>query len=453
MCDAIWLYWVIHALMEWLAGVIRRIIHAAYAAQREHEKKVDVRAVAKQLFPYVRAAGRVAWFAQIAHVKHEGMIHAMLPAYIPSAPPIAPSTVEAIVREELRVNAHGRITAPLEDVTRRVSNRLTSLIPQSARSTMAHMSDDSTRRISGSVDYSRDHGHPLVRFTLSLNDNSTDLGRLMESDRDFEALVDVIVEDAYDDARQVDVDALDVSMMRDGNMYRNDPDLDMMDVMGRAFRDAVKADIYLWDEHTYLSQIQRNAQQKNRGSRSRGMRRIQENTPVIKWADWWDKHHPDDKPEGYESFEDKRVKALKAVDEFEQQNGAGWFAAQQLRWARIPVGEYTCGFCLTLASRGAVYHSKHSASGGDKSGAYGTAAYHDNCDCIIVPVWNADDYPFKHVTDAAKRLYDAQGRDLFTMNRDQLATLTRSFPKINNAAYTMMVKSQQRRIQALKRAA
>ena len=47
------------------------------------------------------------------------------------------------------------------------------------------------------------------------------------------------------------------------------------------------------------------------------------------------------------------------------------------RYARVPSGAETCGFCIMLASRGFVYHSKQSA------GANGH--YHANCDCRIVP--------------------------------------------------------------------
>lgn len=49
----------------------------------------------------------------------------------------------------------------------------------------------------------------------------------------------------------------------------------------------------------------------------------------------------------------------------------------RVRFARVPSGRETCDFCITLASRGFVYHSKDSAD------LYGHM--HANCDCIIVP--------------------------------------------------------------------
>lgn len=48
-----------------------------------------------------------------------------------------------------------------------------------------------------------------------------------------------------------------------------------------------------------------------------------------------------------------------------------------VRYARVPVGAETCGFCIMLASRGFVYHSERSA--GELN------HYHQNCDCKVIP--------------------------------------------------------------------
>lgn len=50
-------------------------------------------------------------------------------------------------------------------------------------------------------------------------------------------------------------------------------------------------------------------------------------------------------------------------------------ARENMRFARIPTGPDTCDYCLMLASRGFVYHSRDSAD----------AASHRNCDCVIIP--------------------------------------------------------------------
>ena len=51
-----------------------------------------------------------------------------------------------------------------------------------------------------------------------------------------------------------------------------------------------------------------------------------------------------------------------------------------VRYARVPTGKETCGFCLMLASRGFDYKSKQSA--GWTGGAFNR--FHDRCDCRVV---------------------------------------------------------------------
>lgn len=48
--------------------------------------------------------------------------------------------------------------------------------------------------------------------------------------------------------------------------------------------------------------------------------------------------------------------------------------SRQQRFARVPSGRETCGFCMMLASRGFVYRSAEKAS-----------AFHRYCDCVLVP--------------------------------------------------------------------
>lgn len=58
-----------------------------------------------------------------------------------------------------------------------------------------------------------------------------------------------------------------------------------------------------------------------------------------------------------------------------------------LRFARVPTGAKTCAFCRMLASRGAVYLTRQSAS------MHAGAAYHGHCSCVPVPVRGPQDYP------------------------------------------------------------
>lgn len=53
-----------------------------------------------------------------------------------------------------------------------------------------------------------------------------------------------------------------------------------------------------------------------------------------------------------------------------------------VRFARVPTGFETCTFCIMLASRGAVYHTRKSA------GEF--KHFHRHCDCKVVPGFEGD---------------------------------------------------------------
>ncbi len=55
-----------------------------------------------------------------------------------------------------------------------------------------------------------------------------------------------------------------------------------------------------------------------------------------------------------------------------------------VKFARVTSGRNTCAFCLMLASRGAIYHTRESA------GELGQ--YHRHCSCKIVPSYSDDKY-------------------------------------------------------------
>ena len=52
-----------------------------------------------------------------------------------------------------------------------------------------------------------------------------------------------------------------------------------------------------------------------------------------------------------------------------------------IRYARVPSGRETCGFCLMLASHGFTYTTKRAA--GDIGLPFNS--FHDHCDCIVLP--------------------------------------------------------------------
>ena len=71
------------------------------------------------------------------------------------------------------------------------------------------------------------------------------------------------------------------------------------------------------------------------------------------------------------------------------------------RFARVPTGLETCAFCLMLASRGAVYHTRKTA------GEW--RHFHRHCDCKVVPSFEEDPMATLvkgHDPNDAKRWYD-----------------------------------------------
>lgn len=61
----------------------------------------------------------------------------------------------------------------------------------------------------------------------------------------------------------------------------------------------------------------------------------------------------------------------------------------KVRYARVPMGNETCAWCIMLASQGYVYKSEKSALYRKGKSGFRSAAehFHDNCDCIVVPVF------------------------------------------------------------------
>lgn len=73
-------------------------------------------------------------------------------------------------------------------------------------------------------------------------------------------------------------------------------------------------------------------------------------------------------------------------------------------WARVLTGRYSCGFCVMLASRGPVYTSAHHAG---KGGAGGRDKFHNNCDCVVVPVFKSKDWPGRREYEQLRDFYRA----------------------------------------------
>lgn len=97
------------------------------------------------------------------------------------------------------------------------------------------------------------------------------------------------------------------------------------------------------------------------------------------------------------------------------------------RWARVPTGRETCGFCLMLVSRGPVYFSardaglqtddstaaKLIAQGDQKAIKAYMNDWHPKCDCKVVPVYDFSDWPGRDTYKYYEKLWGevASGTD------------------------------------------
>lgn len=91
------------------------------------------------------------------------------------------------------------------------------------------------------------------------------------------------------------------------------------------------------------------------------------------------------------------------------------------RYARVPSGAKTCAWCEMLASRGWVYMSEARA-GGDKD-------WHDDCDCQIVPEWDAENAHIEgYDPDAMYERYQEAVKVAGGDQKDIVAALRRLYP-------------------------
>lgn len=141
---------------------------------------------------------------------------------------------------------------------------------------------------------------------------------------------------------------------------------------------------------------------------------------------------------------------LLAADKYVKQPGRDAIADNAKRegvgYARVPQGRTTCSFCLMLASRDAIYASKRSA--GDLGRGKGDA-FHGFCDCSVIRIAKASDYPEGYLPDDYYDTYRASrdiaksddpavreflaGLDPYDKNKDLKATafaMRREFPHL-----------------------
>lgn len=126
---------------------------------------------------------------------------------------------------------------------------------------------------------------------------------------------------------------------------------------------------------------------------------------------------------------------LTAADKYVKQPGRDTIAhnakREGVRFARVPTGAKTCSWCLTLASRDAVYLSKKSAGGDGHK-------YHGACDCVATRIGKESDYPEGYLPDNYYSMYQAARKESGSGDiKDISAALRRLYPDaVNDGVHT-----------------
>lgn len=121
---------------------------------------------------------------------------------------------------------------------------------------------------------------------------------------------------------------------------------------------------------------------------------------------------------------ERSTSPLTAGDESDDDAPAGGGKVRPVGWARVLQGKYSCGFCIMLASRGPVYSSADAAKYvaapvGEKSREGGflsrkartelrkknPRAFHEHCDCIVVPVFDPENWSGRAEQQRLARFY------------------------------------------------
>ena len=468
MFTAQWLFWYLGVVKAWLAGVVSTQIATVVATQppkqgeagsttvavAERAAAVEWQTVSAGLYMYVRVAAYMAWLGELLFMQHEAKEHEVPFHHVPSMEGISPAFVDDAVREELRI-VDGRVEAPLEDVTERLAVRLVTVAPAIARRTGMHLLDDEMTVQEGTLAHSIEHGTPLGRLIQTAYSDEPEMPQIREvfdSEPEIKALLDVTLEDYVSVYSGKDLDKITPDMLEDIGILKSGLTKAERRVMVDAWKSAALAEIevlghfetrpnmdyYNWFMNPKTGEVEYVTPPRN---------------AVFKWL----RGKLSDPALELSTESDYRAKAIEIIESLDDD----WWEKDLMRWARIPTGDYTCPFCIVLASRGAVYHESYTAQGFD----------HENCDCLIVPVYDPDNYPFKEVTDAAKKAY-FENKDLFKPKQsktafwvtdskgnskrrhktyfdappDKLAAATEGFPRVDNSEYKKLVAQQDARL-------
>lgn len=341
--------------LVWFIAFLKTWLHGRVdtAIRGSVESKDVVEAVYRELFEDYVTVLRFAWFGSVLFQVAEARRQGARPGFIPGWRGVAPEMVKRVLREELRVTK------------------------TDGKDTVSAGIDDVVSRVTGRLGTFI----PAVQRQMvddSMNVSVADVGKVNQHREQYGHPLTGFVEDAQNTKTPL------------GRVFSENKDLrDEFERMKRDWRESVKAspdgmlrsdDDGLDDEDLEILGKQQRALYE--AEIDLGMR--------------------ESMPEGTNKD----------------------FAYRNVAWARVAVGSYTCGFCLMLCSRGAVYRSDTVLSAKNRARKGGTPfegrwnlnAYHEHCDCMMVPVFSWRKFAGKEVMDGARKLWKQFSRDVKNKN-------------------------------------
>lgn len=365
-------------LFAWLKTVIRERVREVVAG-RYAAGTLSVATVTKDVYPMVRACSYVYYMAALGMARAElgeGM-------FTPSMSGVSEKQVERMVREELRLR-NGQLVGNVTDVADRLTESLSTVVAENERQAARDLAGERPGRVEGSERYTKEHGNPVARVVVAqerdqwwqdVRRQSPELEKAMSRVREMWVA-------EFGDVPAVPVE--DMEAFKDWVAPIRERAIE--DMRTRVERD--RAEVELVEERWADEEAER------------------------EWREIEDLRKAVIEAEIFLGYRDKNgnVRPPASVSKLPRTPQGHVMAGG---WARVPVGAYTCGFCLLLCSRGAVYH-KHTVTKTPRRlkrglapmiGAYGQQAYHPHCDCIGVFVGQSTDYAGKDIVEGAQALY------------------------------------------------
>lgn len=467
--DTKWLIAYLAVVKQWLNNATATEIATLYAllsasgAGEENEKTRHAikayKTVVENVYSLVRLSAYLAWFAQVCLLRVEAQKHGVKHPYVPSMLGVSPKYVERVLREELRIQ-NGKIKAPLDETIQRTTRRLNTVIHSTARRTTVYASTHTKTQKQASVLYSLQNGTPQARFLKDTLDETTQIGKTLKQHPHAQKLLDETLtkfETAYTPYQDKPLTKITRQMLDNHGDLKTNLTKAELENIAQAYKHAALAEIeltdtfkvypsnyyYQWVKNYRTGKVEYIAPPKN---------------AVFEWLKGELGMHA---PVTYYTEKEYRDRAKQIINS----KPDSWWEKNSVRWARIPTGAYTCAFCLVLASRGPVYYTSTSAklNGFD----------HDDCDCVCVPVYDDDNYPFHEVISAVQDIY-ADYKDEFQIRysrnlyevpsrknkggtvlrhkkyvyipRHRLAQITKNLPRIDNEGYKQWEKEWEKSI-------